>query len=312
MKKINFLLILLIIAISSCHRDDSISSSSVLSAQDQENLEKIQSASYYTFDSKTDLLTDSVVLDSTLDVETMYDVSEMLEAAIGDSTLTDVYFNIVDQYSDILEEVEDSDYTVIVKSDILEKRINSNGVVAVGDSVYVFDNEKTYKYLYTSDGISLIETFDVNITILKDIVVSLTNYSRPYTVSDDADADTEEISLNHNFVKNNRKAAIHGYVVKVADLTYTLGATITWYKKNVWSWKKYNCSCLFSITYDLSTSDGTSETNTVWCPNQTTSAHQHSISQNIADSEGGLTFDMLLIDFEDSGKHVEANWHIVI
>ena len=220
MKQLNLtVFILTLIALCSCNTNDEIK----YSETDLANLEKIKSAKYYTFHSKEEVLSESSVLNST-QVETMLDVENRLNTYLETGIVDEGYEAIASEYADILEVEDDGEYKAIIYSPKLSGKINSNGVLGINDSVYVYSKDVTYKYLYKNNRIVLIETFDHTATSLKGYIYSYSG-NKPFYIYNDWEPNYKK------FTRSGRRVKVYGYLQRVDDFGFIIGSKTKYYDK---------------------------------------------------------------------------------
>ncbi len=299
MKQINSILVfLLLLSVFSCNKDTTKSSSEKeYSETDLTNLEKIQSSNYYTFSTKEEVLSDSTVLDST-SVETMYDVENRLNTYLETGNIDDGYEEIASNYKDILVQDDDGEYRSIIYSPILSSKINSNGVLAINDSVYVFANNMTYKYLFENEQITLIDSSSYSTSILKSINFSEGN--DPFYIYEDWEPSYRQIT------RSSRRVKVYGYVQAVDDFGFIIGSKTKYYNKYLGSYHLWKESSDFSVTisvYAYADEDDTSMTHYYL----TGSNGKYLATKSISFSKSGIMskgiyLNGFVVEFDDTHK----------
>ncbi len=248
----NFFAFIFLIIITSCSEKDQDSISSEDDSITLENYQKITSLNYYIFDNKEDVMNktlsscsnSSFNLKSSISgdtIESMWDIQCKLEKFYSDTTATDEYIqsnvnSIVDEYSDIMEMDEDSTYHVVIYDPDIASKFNSNGILAVNDTIYLINKNYIYEYLLDGDDISLIKSQkriitqgnieDVELTSSTENSVTLKT-STNVSLTESGDWTSNKIYYR---LKVRRKVQVWLYVQHIGDLGAKMGAVSLYWK----------------------------------------------------------------------------------
>ncbi|MCY1636559.1 hypothetical protein [Marinifilum sp. D737] len=135
-------------------------SNNVESVKNENHLNKINASAFITFANNTDVMTASGKTKANANVETMWDAyQEIIEYSVDPEKEAE-YKQAVEIHADILRPIGNDEYELIISDPVVAQKFNSNGVLAVGNNVYLAETDRITKYEREGEDYRMIDEYD--------------------------------------------------------------------------------------------------------------------------------------------------------
>lgn len=241
MKKNNFISLVAIAAFMfvSCDK-----SNDVETIQNEDHLNKINASAFITFENNSDVMTPSGNTKANAEIKTMWDAYQEVVDYSVDPEKEAEYQQALEQYADILKPIGNNEYGMIISDPVVAKKFNSNGVLAVGNNVYLAEAERITKYEREGETLRHVEEFERPFAFDEGGGGQTGTPSSDYVITKTG----EWLSNSHAVkVSSRRRVRVWMYAETYGDIGVSVGARSKYYRKN-WKDHKSNNRLEFKCT----------------------------------------------------------------
>ncbi|WP_461630457.1 hypothetical protein [Labilibaculum euxinus] len=229
--------------------------------QNNEQLNKISASEFLSFDSNLDVMSPSGNTKAKSQIKTMWDAYQEVVNYSVDPEKEAEYQQAIEQYSSILKPIGNNEYEMIISDPIVAQKFNSNGVLAIGNNIYIAEVGKITKYAKEDGIFKLVKEFNRPFEEIQDIEIDSSSFTNT-TKSAQVITKTGEWTSDSYSIKVSRRRRIRVwmYAETYGDIGASVGAKSKYYRKH-WKDKKgdnrleFKCS---ELTY--TNSSGISKT----------------------------------------------------